>query len=93
MTIRFTCTLTALLMASMLRAQSDATPPQPPVANRIDHRETRQGAVVVDNYFWLREKQNPEVSKYLQAENAYTAAMTKDLKPFETRCTGRCWRA
>jgi len=38
---------------------------------------------VVDNYFWLRERSNPEVIKYLEQENAYTAAVTKALKPFE----------
>ena len=31
----------------------------------------------------MREKSNPEVIKYLEAENAYTEAMTKGLKPFE----------
>ena len=55
----------------------------PPVAPRIDHREQRHGATVVDNYFWLREKSNPNVTQYLEAENAYTQAMTKGLKPFE----------
>src|SRR5271169_5799731 len=58
-------------------------PPEPPVANRIEHQEVRHDATVVDNYFWLREKANPETIKYLEAENAYTEAMTKDLKPFE----------
>jgi oligopeptidase B len=57
--------------------------PQPPVAPVIVHRETRHGTTVVDNYFWLREKSNPEVIKYLEKENAYTEAMTKRLKPFE----------
>ncbi len=57
--------------------------PQPPVAPVIEHRETRSGTTVVDNYFWLREKSNPEVIKYLEKENAYTEAMTKPLKPFE----------
>lgn len=56
---------------------------QPPVAPVIEHRETRYGTTVVDNYFWLREKSNPEVIKYLEKENAYTEAMTKHLKPFE----------
>src|SRR5271165_1323700 len=57
--------------------------PVPPVANRIEHQEVRHDATIVDNYFWLREKTNPETIKYLEAENAYTQAMTKDLKPFE----------
>src|ERR1017187_7702335 len=55
----------------------------PPVANRIEHREERHGATVIDNYFWLRDKSNPAVVEYLKAENAYTDAMTKGLKPFE----------
>jgi oligopeptidase B len=54
----------------------------PPAAPRIDHREVRHGATVVDEYYWLREKSNPRVVKYLEAENAYTAAMTRDLQPF-----------
>ena len=40
-------------------------------------------ATMIDNYYWLREKSNPAIIKYLEAENAYTEAMTKDLKPFE----------
>ena len=59
--------------------------PQPPVAPVIAHSEMRHGATVVDNYFWLREKSNPEVIRYLEKENAYTEAMTKGLKPFEEK--------
>ena len=36
------------------------------------HGETR-----IDDYFWLREKANPEVAAYLEAENAYTDAVMK----------------
>ena len=53
-----------------------------PVAPRIEHREVRHGTTVIDDYFWLREKSNPKVTEYLEAENAYTAALTKDLQPF-----------
>src|SRR5260370_11235927 len=62
------------------QAETTATPP---VAKRVEHREARHGATVIDNYFWLREKSNPEVIDYLKAENVYTEALTKDLKPFE----------
>jgi oligopeptidase B len=55
----------------------------PPIAKKVEHREIRHGATVVDNYFWLRDKSNPDVIRYLEAENAYTAEMTKDIKPFE----------
>jgi oligopeptidase B len=57
--------------------------PKPPVAKKAGHKEARQGTTVTDDYFWLREKANPEVLNYLNAENAYTEEMTKGLKPFE----------
>ena len=80
----FRDTLDLLILTGLISTISMADPlPQPPVAPVIAHRETRFGTTVVDNYFWLRDKSNPEVIKYLEQENAYTAAMTKGLKPFE----------
>ena len=35
-----------------------------------------------DPWYWLRDKQDPAVRAYLEAENAYTAAMTAPLQPF-----------
>jgi oligopeptidase B len=55
----------------------------PPIAPIHEHREEWHGEAITDNYFWLREKSNPEVARYLEAENAYTASMTADIKPFE----------
>jgi oligopeptidase B len=51
--------------------------PPPPVA-RKEHKETPlHGVVLTDDYAWLRDKENPEVTAYLEAENAYAeAAMT-----------------
>jgi oligopeptidase B len=72
-------TLAGLLSAGRLAGQRS----DPPVARVIPHEETRYGTRVVDNYFWLREKSNPAVMKYLEEENAYTAAMTASLKSFE----------
>ena len=60
-------------------------PPTFPVARTHEHREVRHGGTVVDPYFWLREKNNPEVVRYLESENAYTQAMTAQLKPFEDK--------
>ena len=74
-----TLTLVGYFSAIPLASQT----PDPPVARVIPHEETRFGTRVVDNYFWLREKSNPEVIKYVEQENAYTAAVTNGLKPFE----------
>jgi oligopeptidase B len=68
--------LLGLVSAVVIAAQT------PPVAPREEHREVRHGATAIDDYYWLREKSNPAVKDYLEAENAYTAAMTRDLQPF-----------
>jgi len=56
--------------------------PQAPVAPRKDHVQVWHGEKVNDPWFWLREKDSPEVLDYLKAENAYTEAVTRDLQPF-----------
>ena len=56
--------------------------PIPPVAKQVEHVSIWHGEKVNDPWFWLREKANPEVVAYLNAENAYTEAMTAELKPF-----------
>src|SRR4051794_13532548 len=48
--------------------------PAPPVARRVPHVTEIHGDRLVDPYHWLREKDNSEVTAYLQAENAYTDA-------------------
>ncbi len=57
----------------------------PPAAAEQRHSEVRHGETVVDSYYWLREKSNPAVADYLNAENQYTAQMTAHLKPFENK--------
>ena len=49
----------------------------PPVASRVPKVIVQHGERRVDDYFWLREKKDPEVIKYLEAENAYTATVMK----------------
>src|SRR5580693_8362345 len=78
-----TCNRAVTLFLGAVSLIQAAPPDTPPVAPRIEHREERHGATVMDNYFWLRDKSNPAVIEYLKAENAYTEAMTKGLKPFE----------
>ncbi|HEV3446047.1 MAG TPA: S9 family peptidase [Gemmataceae bacterium] len=64
-----------------LAAQVPQTP-SAPSARQIPHISIWHGEKVNDPFFWLRDKSNPEVIKYLEAENAYTEAQTKDLNPF-----------
>ena len=50
-----------------------------PVAQRRPITRVHHGDVFVDSYEWLRDKDDPEVISYLEAENAYTEAQTAHL--------------
>jgi len=53
--------------------------PQPPIAHK-EHKETHlHGAILIDDYAWLRDKQNPGVTAYLDAENEYALAVMAPL--------------
>ena len=55
----------------------------PPVAKTDSKMDTVHGEARVDNYFWLREKSNPEVIAYLETENKYTEAMMQHTEDFQ----------
>jgi oligopeptidase B len=57
--------------------------PRPPRAPRRPHRTKIHGDTLRDDYFWLREKENPAVISYLEAENAYAEALTKPTEPLQ----------
>ena len=44
---------------------------------------TIHGDTRVDNYYWLRERENPEVIAYLEAENAYREEVMKGSEKFQ----------
>jgi oligopeptidase B len=56
---------------------------QPPIAAKKPHTTQIHGYTLTDDYFWLREKSNPEVTKYLEAENAYTESVMKPTKALQ----------
>jgi oligopeptidase B len=64
-------------------AQERSTPLEPPIAKKVPHVVTLHGDRRQDDYFWLREKTNPDVIAYLKSENAYTDAVTRDSEPFQ----------
>jgi oligopeptidase B len=55
----------------------------PPIAAKQPKVLKIHGYELTDNYFWLRDKKNPEVIKYLEAENAYTEADMGSSKEFQ----------
>ena len=44
----------------------------PPIAKKAPVKLVNHGDVRVDDYAWLRDRSNPEVAEYLEAENRYT---------------------
>jgi oligopeptidase B len=58
---------------------------QAPIALRKPVELSLHGETRVDDYYWLRERENPEVTKYLEAENAYTEAVMAPAKPLQEK--------
>ena len=55
----------------------------PPSAKKIPSKLTKFESVRVDNYFWLNNRDNPEVIDYLEKENDYYEKMTSHTKSFQ----------
>jgi oligopeptidase B len=73
------------MSVSVLAADAALTPP---VAKVIPKEISINGDRRIDNYFWLRDKTNPDVIKYLEAENEYTNAVMKPLEPLRDKLYG-----
>ncbi|HEY3285899.1 MAG TPA: S9 family peptidase [Gemmatimonadaceae bacterium] len=58
-------------------------PASPPQAKRIETIHLLHGDRRVDDYAWMRDREDPEVTAYLEAENAYTAAMMAHTEPLQ----------
>ena len=55
----------------------------PPVAKKKPHTIEKHGNVRTDNYYWLNERENPEVIDYLNQENDYYQKATAHTKEFQ----------
>lgn len=71
------CTVTLASMTS-----------QPPTAKRLPIERTHHGDTVVDDYAWLRDKDDPDTIAYLKAENEHTDLATADLADLRERLFG-----
>ena len=69
-------------------ADAPSAPSAPPVAKQIPKVTEINGHELVDNYFWLRDKKNPDVKAYLDAENAYTEGVMKFTEPLQKKLYG-----
>ena len=76
-----------LVLATVLTLAADrfAPPPVPPTAKKVPNVTEVNGHKLVDNYYWLRDKTNPEVKAYLESENAYTDEVMKPTEPLQKK--------
>src|ERR1044072_1989157 len=74
-----------LILPCYMYSVSLGIPPAPtPPRARKDPRVTEvQGDRLVDEYHWLRRKEDAEVLPYLEAENAYSDAVMKPTEAFQ----------
>ncbi|MBD2022545.1 S9 family peptidase [Leptolyngbya sp. FACHB-36] len=60
-----------------------STTTTPPVAEKRPHVHSLHGDERVDDYFWMRDRDDPAVIDYLEAENNYTDAMMQQTEPLQ----------
>lgn len=56
-----------------------------PIANKINKELEFHGHTRIDPYFWLNQRENPEVIKYLEDENAYCDFVMKDTEELQEK--------
>ena len=55
----------------------------PPTPKKMDKELEIHGDTRVDPYYWLNERENPEVISYLEEENKYSKSILKSTKKFQ----------
>jgi len=58
---------------------------KPPVPKKIPAELKIHGDKRIDNYFWLKDRENPEVINYLKKENAYCKSVLKKTEPLQKK--------
>jgi len=56
----------------------------PPIADKIEKHLEIHNDIRIDNYYWLNDRENPEVIDYLERENDYYNNVTAHTKDFQT---------
>lgn len=78
--------LLSLIFATSCKKQTpqeDRMNHTPPTAQKIDKHLEIHGDVRIDPYYWLNDRENPEVIDYLERENDYYDKMTAHTKDFQ----------
>jgi oligopeptidase B len=77
--------LSPTVLAQKANGGEATAAPKPPMAEKKAKTTDIHGETLVDEYFWLREKSNPQVISYLESENAHTDAIMKPTAAFQDK--------
>ncbi|MDO5971178.1 S9 family peptidase [Flavivirga aquimarina] len=81
--ILFLSIIFALSCKENLQMTQKITAPKSPKAKKISKKLSIHNDTRIDNYYWLNDKENPEVIAYLNAENDYTKSMMQHTETFQ----------
>ena len=77
--------IVGLFIFAMTGCKPERQTAVPPKAAVKPVKLEKHAHVREDNYFWLRERENPEVIAYLEAENAYTDTILRHTEAFQEK--------
>lgn len=80
--IHFVCVIFAASFTT-INAQSMSHTLSAPVAKKLPKKLKKHNEIRIDDYYWLNDRENPEVIDYLNQENSYYDAMTSHTKDFQ----------
>lgn len=79
----FACFIFFIFSCMNTKKQSNFS--APPDVEKKSKELTIHGDTRIDNYYWLNERENPDVIKYLEAENAYTKMVMENTEEFQEK--------
>jgi oligopeptidase B len=57
--------------------------PSYPIAQKLPHKITQHGQTRVDEYYWMRDREDPALLEYLKAENDYLEEVMQHTQPLQ----------
>ena len=82
--IKYTCVIfvTGFLSCKKNTPMNFDKTHSPPIAEKIAYQLKQHSDIRIDDYYWMRDRENPEVIDYLERENDYYKKMTSETESF-----------
>lgn len=79
------CLLSLTFAVSCQNQKSEMTITRAPVAKKEAKELNKHDDLRLDDYYWMKDREDPEVIAYLEAENEYYNKLTAHTKDFQDR--------